>query len=258
MSVATANDKSWIVPCKRAKADNPEKPITEGEGLSVCRRETIPELGFVWVRPRSIVDDFVSFHSGGENEGNLFRAFQARSVRRDPVGRGTACGRPTSGLGPALQRCDPCEPCPTTPSTGVGQGGTSGQAENGGTAANPQGGAESGPAANLFAGQDVGAAGGAASAAPNMIGDFFAGATGTTFTYALNATSSASITTTAPPPGGAIPRFKMAEDTSPIPTDRVYLDYDYYHNVQLQQSDVQRECGHARLRKDVLRRHDVV
>ena len=37
----------------------------------------------------------------------------------------------------------------------------------------------------------------------------------------------------APLPGNAIPRFKMAENTSPIPQDRFYFDYSFYHNVPI-------------------------
>ena len=64
--------------------------------------------------------------------------------------------------------------------------------------------------------------------APNMIGDFF-GSIGsiatvlegrTTFTVPLGS-------------GNSFPRFKMAENTSPLPQDRVYFDYDDYHNVPL-------------------------
>ena len=41
------------------------------------------------------------------------------------------------------------------------------------------------------------------------------------------------VTTQCPLAGGAIPRFKMAEDTSPLPVDRVYFNYDYYSNVPI-------------------------
>ena len=51
-----------------------------------------------------------------------------------------------------FRRCDPCVPCPT----GEAQSGTGAQAGSGGTP-------EPSPAANLFAQQDVGAAGGGAS-----------------------------------------------------------------------------------------------
>ena len=77
--------------------------------------------------------------------------------------------------------------------------------------------AEPGPYADLFA-QNLGAASGPASAAPNMIGDFFGSGgifVGESFDPILSGV--------APLPGNAIPRFKMAENTSPLPQDRVVL-----------------------------------
>jgi hypothetical protein len=68
-----------------------------------------------------------------------------------------------------------------------------------------------------------------------MIGDFF----GRNGVIAINLTDPSNPISvgTAPLPGAAIPRFKMAENTSPIPQDRVYFDYDYYHGVPLNSPD---------------------
>ncbi|MEI8374588.1 MAG: hypothetical protein WCJ35_17320 [Planctomycetota bacterium] len=131
---------------------------------------------------------------------------------------GLLAATPQVSLAQLSRRCDPC---PTTPSTGAAQPGTGAQAGSGDTS-------ETSPAANLFAQQDVGAAGGGASAAPTMIGDFL-GSSGMVLTLANSPTR----TRTVAPPGGAVPRFKMAENTSPMPMDRVYFDYGFYHNVQL-------------------------
>ena len=131
-------------------------------------------------------------------------------------------------------RFGPCVPCPPTPSTATAQPGAATQPGPPVAATTPgpaTGNApEPSPAADLFAQTDVGAAGGAASAAPNMVGDFFG--SGGLFIVFQNSTSS-SVVGTAPVPGGAIPRFKMAEDTSPLPQDRVFFDYSYYHDVPI-------------------------
>ncbi len=59
----------------------------------------------------------------------------------------------------------------------------------------------------------------------NMVGDYLGG-------FVTIATAgSRNGTQVCPLPGGAIPRFKMAEDTSPMPTDRGYFIYDYYGGV---------------------------
>jgi hypothetical protein len=66
-----------------------------------------------------------------------------------------------------------------------------------------------------------------------MIGDFFGGGVitvGPAFGGAPNNLVNA--------PGGTSPRFKLADLTSPIPQDRAYFDYDYYHNVQLQTPNI--------------------
>jgi hypothetical protein len=84
------------------------------------------------------------------------------------------------------------------------------------------------PPSNALA-SDFGATSGPLSSAPNMIGDFFGGA-GVTFLVNNEPVG------TAPLPGNATPRFKMAENTSPIPQDRLYFDYNFYSNVPLTES----------------------
>jgi len=132
-----------------------------------------------------------------------------------------------------FRRCEPCVPCPTTPSTAAAQPGTGAPSGAGAAATAPGTGGtpEPSPAPDLFAQQDVGAAGGAASAAPSMIGDFL-GINGV-FTVTIPQSESHPIFGAAPLPGAAIPRFKMADNTSPMPQDRVYFDYDYYHDVPI-------------------------
>jgi hypothetical protein len=81
------------------------------------------------------------------------------------------------------------------------------------------------PPSNALA-SNYGATSGPLSSAPNMIGDFFGGA-GVSFS------ADGVFLGTAPMPGNAIPRFKMAENTSPLPMDRVYFDFSSYSNVPL-------------------------
>ncbi len=60
-----------------------------------------------------------------------------------------------------------------------------------------------------------------------MIGDFFGGGL---LSFSLNETMYR-IHRSAPLPGANVPRFKMAENTSPLPQDRIYFDYSFYGNV---------------------------
>lgn len=124
----------------------------------------------------------------------------------------------------------PCIPCSATLSTAAPD-----PTESGGTgaAAQPAAGAQAGgqtgqsPASettsDLFANSGAGAASGPESAALNMIGDYLGGF--------VKVVPFGARTQQLPLPGGAIPRFKMAEDTSPIPTDRAYFIYDDYSGV---------------------------
>jgi hypothetical protein len=66
-----------------------------------------------------------------------------------------------------------------------------------------------------------------------MIGDFFGGGAITLGPAYVEGTQKL-----VNAPGGNCPRFKMADVTSPIPQDRVYFDYDYFHNAELQQPHV--------------------
>ena len=88
-----------------------------------------------------------------------------------------------------------------------------------------------GPEADLFA-QNLGAPSGPASVAPNMIGDFL-GTSGVFVGDPFNPPPPPYFYGIVPLPGNAIPRFKMAENTSPLPQDRLYFDYSYYHNVSI-------------------------
>jgi hypothetical protein len=82
---------------------------------------------------------------------------------------------------------------------------------------------------NALAG-NFGATSGPTSAAPNMIGDIF-GAGGI---FIQNEEGEGPTTLgRAPLPGNTVPRFKMADNTSPLPQDRVYFDYSFYGNVQI-------------------------
>jgi hypothetical protein len=60
-----------------------------------------------------------------------------------------------------------------------------------------------------------------------MIGDFFGGGL---LSFSLNQ-EPYRVHRRAPLPGASVPRFKMAENTSPLPEDRIYFDYSFYGNV---------------------------
>ncbi len=131
---------------------------------------------------------------------------------------------PATSFGQLFRRwCEPCVPCPTAPSAG-----TAGQAGGPGVSGSDAGTAAQTPSEqapnNLFAQSDVGAASGPESVAPTMVGDYLGGF------FSLN---NGGATQTIALPGGAVPRFKMAENTSPVPIDRVFLNYDYYSGVPL-------------------------
>ncbi len=140
---------------------------------------------------------------------------------------GLIAAAPATSFGQLFRRwCEPCVPCPTAPS-----GGTAGQAggpavsgSGASTAGESPSAAESAPS-NLFAQSDAGAASGPESVAPTMVGDYLGGF----FTMQPNGGAAQTIAL----PGGAVPRFKMAENTSPVPIDRVFLNYDYYSGVPL-------------------------
>jgi hypothetical protein len=104
------------------------------------------------------------------------------------------------------------------------QGGTAPSGGSAGVVAETPSAGEAAPS-NLFAQSEAGAASGPESIAPNMVGDYLGGF----FTMQPFGAPVQSLVL----PGGGIPRFKMAENTSPVPTDRVFFDYDYYSNVPL-------------------------
>ena len=80
-----------------------------------------------------------------------------------------------------------------------------------------------------------------AFAAPNIIGDFF-GSAGSQIMFnpgALPEFSGTGATVTVPNPAASVVgRQKLAENTSPIPRDRVFLNYSYFDDVPLQDSGV--------------------
>jgi hypothetical protein len=81
------------------------------------------------------------------------------------------------------------------------------------------------PPSNALA-SNYGSTSGPLSSAPNMIGDFFGGAGVTYYSDGVNIGS-------APLPGNSVSRFKMAENTSPLPQDRIYFDFSSFTNVPL-------------------------
>jgi len=82
------------------------------------------------------------------------------------------------------------------------------------------------PPSEALAG-DFGAAPGPESAAPNMIGDFLG------LTPIPVTTSGPPFSVEVPAPGAAAGRFKMAENASPRPNDRVYGYYSFMHDVPI-------------------------
>lgn len=80
------------------------------------------------------------------------------------------------------------------------------------------------PSSNAMA-SNYGATSGPLSSVPNMIGDFF-GTAGITMTGPFG-------TGSIPLPGNQVSRYKMAEQTSPIPMDRIYFDYSFFKNVPI-------------------------
>ena len=84
------------------------------------------------------------------------------------------------------------------------------------------------PPSNALA-SNYGATSGPLSSAPNMIGDIFGGA-------GVSILLNNEPFSVAPLPGNAVPRFKMAENTSPLPQDRLYFDFNSYTNVPLTNS----------------------
>lgn len=74
-------------------------------------------------------------------------------------------------------------------------------------------------------------------AAPNMVGDFFGAAGGTTvvqgFTDGGFYPTRVTPINTSPGTGGGVGRLKLAENTSVLPQDRVYFGYQYFNGVPL-------------------------
>jgi hypothetical protein len=81
------------------------------------------------------------------------------------------------------------------------------------------------PPSNALA-SNYGSTSGPLSSAPSMIGDFFGGA-------GVAISSDGVFLGTTPLPGNQVSRFKMAENTSPLPQDRIYFDFSSFTNVPL-------------------------
>lgn len=123
------------------------------------------------------------------------------------------------------EQCEPCPPAPATGATGTSTAPATGTQPGGEAAETPS------PApSDLFAQAGAGAASGPQSAVPNMVGDYLGGF--------MTLQNTGGVNTQCPLPGGAIPRFKMGENTSPIPVDRVYFNYDYYSGVPINATTV--------------------
>ncbi|MCA9086623.1 MAG: hypothetical protein KDA81_21345 [Planctomycetaceae bacterium] len=86
---------------------------------------------------------------------------------------------------------------------------------------------------------NVGDTGFSGSRAPNMIGDFF-GTSYVPFSPSINGPSSfpsvlehSIYGNLAAAPGANVGRLKMAENASPIPTDRFFVNYSYFNDVNI-------------------------
>ncbi len=124
---------------------------------------------------------------------------------------------------PQMQIC-PEQPHPATQGETAKPGETPMPPPTGATPGEITAGESAIPPGNALA-SNFGATSGPLSSAPNMIGDFF----GTAGLFVRVPGGSGF----APLPGNATPRFKMAEQTSPMPQDRVFFDYDFFKNVPL-------------------------
>ena len=77
-------------------------------------------------------------------------------------------------------------------------------------------------------------------AAPNSIGDFFGGGCVPASVFLFQRDPSEFIEVCIPTPGSSIGRVKLADNNSPLPRDRVFFDYNYFHNTSLNGIDVHR------------------
>jgi hypothetical protein len=87
---------------------------------------------------------------------------------------------------------------------------------------------------------------GLADFAPNVIGDFFAGGCVQAYVPIDSSAFDAGFyygdvyDVCIPTPGSAIGRVKLADNNSPMPRDRVFFDYNLFHNTSLNGIDVNR------------------
>jgi len=80
---------------------------------------------------------------------------------------------------------------------------------------------------------NYGATPGSSSAAPAMIGDFFGGAYTMTLPTLATGMGSNSVQEVNVPIGAGDRRFKLAENNSPFPTDRYFVNYNHFRNALL-------------------------
>jgi len=203
------------------KKELPQQPLTPSPAPKEVPLSLPPETPL----PAPLPPDHKTSSTGGKASVPIIEAGFARVSPGDPDSPATV---PTSvaAVDPRGPYCQPPGGVSGAPFAAPGTGPEAGTQTSGEGAA-----AEAAPSPNALAG-NFGAAVGPLSAAPNMIGDFFGGG-GLITISAIHTPGPNTIIGTAPLPAGAVPRFKFAEDTNPMPQDRVFFDYDYYHDVPL-------------------------
>lgn len=144
-----------------------------------------------------------------------------------PVGLGRRCP-----VGCRSQRCPHVAPSGAQPGTEPGA-----PAAQPGEVAPRAAAEEAAPSPYALAG-DFGAVSGPLSAAPNMIGDFYGAGLASqslllTYYADGNYYQGTKLRIPNPTAGGVVGRVKIADNTSPIPRDRVFGDYNLFNNVPL-------------------------
>jgi len=204
------------------KKELPQVPLTPSPAPKEVPLSLPPETPL----PAPLPPDPKTSTTGGKASAPIIEAGFARVSPGDPDSPATV---PTSvaAMDPRGPYCQPPGGVSGAPSGAPGTGPEPGTQPSGEGAA-----AEAAPSPNALAG-NFGAAVGPQSAAPNMMGDFassggniiFSQRTFDTFTpYSVVASPSISI-------AGGDRVFKIAEDDSPFPRDRVFFDYNHYVNA---------------------------
>jgi hypothetical protein len=173
------------------------------------------------------VDGAVAKKTIASDRASISRSLDPDELALDPSDERTAVAADTVGL--LRRRCPvecPVEPCPrqgaaTEGETGVGPGGALPGEIGPGAAA---------PPTNALAG-NFGAAAGPGSTAPNMIGDSFING-GSMLLRGFNGGEQFVVISSANVPiGGGDRGFKISENDSPIPRNRVFFDYNHFQNA---------------------------